>query len=396
MEQELPKPLLPSFANLTNPKDDITTEMIGHTKYPDRIPYCINWAPNAKRVLVGNSKGELSWVDVSNFRLDKKPELSAQAQGIKCITMAKDESFYVTGDTEGVLRIFNIHIKMMREIKTSEQKFPIREISMAPTNLKYVTAMEDKTLKIWDVTRGVLDKSLEGHGNEVMCCDWHPQKGLIVSGSKDNTIKFWDPNQGTELATLNNHNNSLKKVKWNMNGNWLLSSSKDQSIKLYDLRMFKEIQAFIGLKTEAELIAWHPVHERLFASGDKQGTMAFWLALEKDAIAQVNQAHYVQKKDREGGDFKSQIVGSKINDLMWSPTGNMIASCGQDKYVKLWGRMKIEELKVEAINNDIVNLSSVTTKGENTFPVMSNFDMNFSNQIANLQNTNNNHALDHQ
>ena len=43
--------------------------------------------------------------------------------------------------------------------------------------------------------------------------------------------------------------------------------------------MFKEIQAFIGLKAEMEVIAWHPFHERLFASGDKDGTISFWQAL---------------------------------------------------------------------------------------------------------------------
>ena len=31
---------------------------------------------------------------------------------------------------------------------------------------------------------------------------WHPTKGLIVSGSKDNQIKYWDPRTGTCLSTL--------------------------------------------------------------------------------------------------------------------------------------------------------------------------------------------------
>lgn len=32
--------------------------------------------------------------------------------------------------------------------------------------------------------------------------EWHPTKGLLVSGSKDNQIKFWDPRTGTVLSTL--------------------------------------------------------------------------------------------------------------------------------------------------------------------------------------------------
>lgn len=41
-----------------------------------------------------------------------------------------------------------------------------------------------------------------GHGWDVKCVEWHPTKGLLVSGSKDNLIKFWDPRTGTVLSTL--------------------------------------------------------------------------------------------------------------------------------------------------------------------------------------------------
>lgn len=44
----------------------------------------------------------------------------------------------------------------------------------------------------------------KGHGADVKCVHWHPQKALIVSGSKDNQqpIKLWDPKSGQALATL--------------------------------------------------------------------------------------------------------------------------------------------------------------------------------------------------
>ena len=41
-----------------------------------------------------------------------------------------------------------------------------------------------------------------GHGWDVRCVEWHPYKGLLVSGSKDNTIKFWDPRTATALTSL--------------------------------------------------------------------------------------------------------------------------------------------------------------------------------------------------
>jgi polyadenylation factor subunit 2 len=41
-----------------------------------------------------------------------------------------------------------------------------------------------------------------GHANDIICCQWHPHLGLIVSGSKDRSMKLWDPNAGEEIANL--------------------------------------------------------------------------------------------------------------------------------------------------------------------------------------------------
>lgn len=40
-----------------------------------------------------------------------------------------------------------------------------------------------------------------GHGQDVRCVDWHPTKGLIVSGSTDDKVSFWDPRSGQALAS---------------------------------------------------------------------------------------------------------------------------------------------------------------------------------------------------
>jgi len=86
-----------------------------------------------------------------------------------------------------------------------------------------------------------MERSLDGHGWDVKCADWHPASSLIASGGKDNLVKLFDPRNGGALATLYGHKNSMSKVKWNANGNWLLTASRDQLIKMYDIRTMKEM-----------------------------------------------------------------------------------------------------------------------------------------------------------
>ncbi len=74
------------------------------------------------------------------------------------------------------------------------------------------------------------------------------------------------------------HKNTVTDVRWNANGNWLLTSSRDHLIKLFDIRnMATEMQSFRGHKKEVSCLAWHPLHEGLFASGGSDGSINFWL-----------------------------------------------------------------------------------------------------------------------
>lgn len=100
----------------------------------------------------------------------------------------------------------------------SNSREAIRDISFSPDDQRFATASDDSSIRIWSfaesrvesVLTGVLSKtllslievSISGHGWDVKCAQWHPTKGLIVSGSKDNLIKFWDPRTGTCLSTL--------------------------------------------------------------------------------------------------------------------------------------------------------------------------------------------------
>ncbi len=66
------------------------------------------------------------------------------------------------------------------------------------------TASDDGTVRVWDFIRCAEEGILRGHGSDVRCVDWHPTKGLLVSGSRDaqQPVKIWDPKTGQCLATL--------------------------------------------------------------------------------------------------------------------------------------------------------------------------------------------------
>jgi polyadenylation factor subunit 2 len=96
----------------------------------------------------------------------------------------------------------------------------IRGLSFSPDDRRFATASDDSTIRIWSFEESREESVLTGtnilcivlpfdplilslgHGWDVKCVEWHPSKGLLVSGGKDNQIKFWDPRTGAVLSTL--------------------------------------------------------------------------------------------------------------------------------------------------------------------------------------------------
>ncbi|KAK6617397.1 hypothetical protein RUM43_014406 [Polyplax serrata] len=174
------------------------------------------------------------------------------------------------------------------------------------------------------------------HGSDVKCCDWHPQLGIIASGSKDNQqpIKLWDPKTGQSLTTLHAHKSTVMDLKWNKNGNWFMTASRDHFLKLFDIRNLSQVvQTFRGHKKEASCIAWHPHHEGLIASGGSDGAILFWHVGADKEVGAIDAAH-------------ESIVWT----LDWHPLGHILCSGSNDHTSKFWTRNRPGDLMKDKYN----------------------------------------------
>ncbi|XP_065558170.1 uncharacterized protein LOC136025962 isoform X2 [Artemia franciscana] len=233
-----------------------------------------------------------------------------------------DDSWMITGDQNGFVKYWQSNMNNVKMFQAHKE--PLRGISFSPSDQKFATCSDDGTVRIWDFIRCEEERILRGHGADVKCVDWHPHKGLIVSGSKDNQqpIKLWDPRTGNSLTTLHSHKSTVMDIKWNQNGNWLLTASRDHLVKVFDIRhLGTEMQIFRGHKKEASCLSWNPVHEALFASGGSDGSILFWhVGIDKE-VGAIENAH-----------------DNMIWSLSWHPIGHVLASGANDHTTKFWTR----------------------------------------------------------
>ncbi|KAK9538290.1 hypothetical protein VZT92_003474 [Zoarces viviparus] len=313
--------LVPPVGMCTNPMNAVTTKFVRTSTNKVKCPvFVIRWTPEGRRLVTGASSGEFTLWNGLTFNFETI--LQAHDSPVRAMTWSHNDMWMLTADHGGYVKYWQSNMNNVKMFQAHKEA--IREASFSPTDNKFATCSDDGTVRIWDFMRCHEERILRGHGADVKCVDWHPTKGLVVSGSKDSQqpIKFWDPKTGQSLATLHAHKNTVMEVKWNLNGNWLLTASRDHLCKLFDIRNLKEeLQVFRGHKKEATAVAWHPVHEGLFASGGSDGSLLFWHTGVEKEVGGMEMAH-------EG----------MIWSLAWHPLGHILCSGSNDHTSKFWTR----------------------------------------------------------
>ncbi|TRY95447.1 hypothetical protein DNTS_032474 [Danionella cerebrum] len=313
--------LVPPVGMVSNPMNAVTTKFVRTSTNKVKCPvFVVRWTPEGRRLVTGASSGEFTLWNGLTFNFETI--LQAHDSPVRAMTWSHNDMWMLTADHGGYVKYWQSNMNNVKMFQAHKEA--IREASFSPTDNKFATCSDDGTVRIWDFLRCHEERILRGHGADVKCVDWHPTKGLVVSGSKDSQqpIKFWDPKTGQSLATLHAHKNTVMEVKWNLNGNWLLTASRDHLCKLFDIRNLKEeMQVFRGHKKEATAVGWHPVHEGLFASGGSDGSLLFWhVGVEKE-VGGMEMAH-------EG----------MIWSLAWHPLGHILCSGSNDHTSKFWTR----------------------------------------------------------
>ncbi|XP_028168690.1 pre-mRNA 3' end processing protein WDR33 [Ostrinia nubilalis] len=325
--------LLPPPSYPDNPINAVTTRFVKTATNKMRCPiFAVAWTPEGRRLITGASSGEFTLWNGLTFNFETI--LQAHDSPVRSMVWSHGEGWMVTGDHSGFIKYWQSNMNNVKMYQAHKEA--VRGISFSPSDSKIVTCSDDGTLRIFDFYRCQEERILRGHGADVKCVQWHPNKALIVSGSKDNQqpIKLWDPKSGTALATLHAHKSTVMDLKWNDNGNWLITASRDHLLKLFDIRKLgTELQIFRGHKKEASSVVWHPTHEGLFCSGGSDGAILFWNVGTDKEVGCIEGAH-------------ESIVWT----MAWHPLGHILCSGSNDHTSKFWTRNRPGDLMRDKYN----------------------------------------------
>jgi WD40 repeat protein len=146
-----------------------------------------------------------------------------------------------TPEAEGALRrsITQSHLREVLRGHTNAAN----GVTFSPDGRLLVTASDDATARVWEVSTGRLVTVLHGHKGAVVTAAFGPEPSVVITGGTDGTARVWDTQTGRQLASLGHE----PDVVWPMlakDGRLLLTWSRHGAARVWDWQARRQLAAF--------------------------------------------------------------------------------------------------------------------------------------------------------
>lgn len=299
----------------------------------------VKWTPEGRRLVVAAYSGEFTIWNGMTFNFETI--MQAHDSPILTLQYSHNDEWLISGDQQGVIKYWQPNFNNVNKINGHTSG--IRDIAFSPNDSKFLSCGDDSSLKIWNFQTGKEERSLTGHHWDVKTADWHPNLGLIVSGSKDNLVKLWDPRQSEAITTLLGFKHTVTRCRFQLAGTnrLLASASRDRSCRIFDLRTMKDILVLRDHETDLSCVAWHPIHASMLTTAAYNGSMNHYVL---DSYIPVDSKDSKLNTSNPGSleaIHKIPYAHEKgIHALEYHPLGHLLCSAGSDKTARFWCRAR--------------------------------------------------------
>lgn len=291
-----------------------------------------------------------------------------------------------------------IFLKDIKDINTSKagakylsgHEDDVTSVAFSLDGQTLASGSTDKTLRLWDVSTGALQRTLTAHEGTVTNVFFSPDGGLLISEGADKTFCLWDARTGDHQETILRDAFSGYRTTISPDGQ-LLASHKGQRTTAIDLsdvdtgkhkktlkwQVFNTNKASeFGTdgKTFVFITQGHMIEVWNVATGEQQNTLSGHTAdvisvafrFDGQILASGSKDRTIRLWQPHSGKHLKTLVGpdTDVTSLVFSADGQMLASGGADKTIRLWDVGTGKQLKMLTKHDSAVTSVSFSADGK--------------------------------
>lgn len=147
------------------------------------------------------------------------------ADGAYCMSCGEDRSVKLWNPSTGLL------------INSYEgHGYSALDVCIAKDNARFASAGGDRAALVWDVTQGRVIRKLQGHTQRINALAMNEESSVLLTASYDRTVCAWDLRSSSRepIQTLSDFRDSVSSVV--VAGSKVVAGCVDGALRVYDVR----------------------------------------------------------------------------------------------------------------------------------------------------------------
>jgi len=192
----------------------------------------------------------------------------------------------------------------------------VRALAWSGDGRRIASAGDDRTVRLWDASSGRLIHRLEGHAEAVQALSWTRDGTRIASAGRDDAIRVWDAASGGLLYRVPAPPGGVRALAWDPDGR-RLAAAAGLDILILEPSALRALATLRGHTEFVVALTWCPDGTRIASCGDDR-TVRIWDTVTSRPL--------------------HRLAGHTgwVNAVAWAPQGDRVASAGQDGVLTIW------------------------------------------------------------
>ena len=322
----------------------------GHLGHPNLVTFI----QNGKTLVSGHSAGSgIVFWNVAEKRaqqtllMNTEPPVSITK---KKLVVSPDEEFLAASYTK-TLEVWRVASRT-RIMTFTEPQF-VGPLAFSPTGECFVSTTTDGALYMWDANRWEKRDTLYRHTEHIRALAFHPDGKILVTASQDGTAQVWDVARGSVVTSLplawplspNVYRGDKKEIERALK----VAVSNGQKVRAREIWniMFSACGTLLAGGLPNEIRFWDATtyETRMVILPPKECRRPFALAFSPCSRYLVSGSWWgftdkvsIRLWDVTTGENVQTFWGhsTDVQDLAFSPDGDLLASAGYDGAILLW------------------------------------------------------------